>query len=100
MSENEGSLADLEKQAERLRAELKVPRQNDLFRAAIEAGYLVANADGTFDATERETLVKAIGILSVGAVIEWEVETLLDECEERAKKDGAAKRRYPCGVGS
>jgi tellurite resistance protein len=91
------SLADLEKHAEQLRTELQVPRQNEMFRAAVEAGYLVATADGTFDDTERETLVKAIEILSVGAVIEWEVETLLDECEARSQKDGAAKRAEAVG---
>jgi tellurite resistance protein len=86
------SLADLEQHAARLRTELQVPHQNEVFRAAVEAGYLVATADGTFDDTERETLVKAIEILSVGAVIEWEVDTLLDECEARSKKEGAQKR--------
>jgi len=91
------SLAELEKQAERLRTELKVPHQNEVFRAAVEAGYLVAIADGNFDDSERETLVKAVEILSVGAVIEWEVETLLDECEARSEKEGAAKRAEAVG---
>jgi tellurite resistance protein len=91
------SLSDLETHAAQLRTELKVPHQNEVFRAAVEAGYLVATADGTFDDTERETLVKAIGILSVGAVIEWEVETLLEECAGRAKKEGAAKRAEAVG---
>jgi tellurite resistance protein len=92
------SLADLEKHAERLRTELHVPHQHDVFRAAVEAGYLVATADGTFDETERETLVKAIEILSVGAVIEWEVDTLLDECEVHSRKDGPAKRAQVVGA--
>jgi len=91
------SLAELEKHAEQLRTELKVPHQAEMFRAAVEAGYLVAAADGTFDDTERETLVKAIEILSVGAVIEWEVESLLDECAARSEKDGAAKRAEAVG---
>jgi tellurite resistance protein len=92
------SIADLEQHAERLRSELHVPHQNEVFRAAVEAGYLVATADGTFDDTERETLVKAIEILSVGAVIEWEVDTLLDECEAHSNKDGAAKRAETVGA--
>jgi tellurite resistance protein len=97
MTRSASSIAELEKQAERLRAELKVPNQNEVFRAAVEAGYLVAHADGTFDDTERETLVKAIEILSVGAVIEWEVETLLDECEARSGKDGGVARAKEVG---
>jgi tellurite resistance protein len=98
MAEPTPSLAELEKQADRLRAELKVPNQNEVFRAAVEAGYLVAHADGNFDDTERATLVKAIEVLSVGAVIEWEVETLLDECEARSKKEGAAARASAVGA--
>ena len=97
MANSTSSLAELEKHAERLRTELKVPHQNEVFRAAVEAGYLVAAADGNFDETERETLVKAIEILSVGAVIEWEVETLLDECEARSEKEGAGKRAEAVG---
>jgi tellurite resistance protein len=92
------SISELEKHAERLRGELKVPNQNEVFRAAVEAGYLVATADGNFDDAERATLVKAIDILSVGAIIEWEVETLLDECEARARKDGAPKRARAIGA--
>ena len=97
MAPSTSSLAELEKHAEQLRTELKVPHQNEVFRAAVEAGYLVAAADGNFDETERETLTKAIEILSVGAVIEWEVETLLDECEARSEKEGAAKRAKAVG---
>jgi len=43
-------------------------------------------------------LVKAIEILSTGAVIEWEVESLLEGCESRAKADGAAKRADAVGA--
>jgi hypothetical protein len=91
------SIAELEQHAERLRLELKVPNQNEVFRAAIEAGYLVASADGVFDDAERTTLVKAIEILSVGSVIEWEVETLIDECESRAEKQGPILRARAVG---
>jgi tellurite resistance protein len=98
MSSSTSSIAELEKHAERLRLELKVPNQNEVFRAAVEAGYLVAIADENFDDAERATLVRAIEILSVGAIIEWEVETLIDECEARAKKEGAASRARAVGV--
>jgi len=90
-------LADLEKHAEEIRKDLKVPKQNEVFRAAVEAGYLAALADGTVDKTELATIAKAVEILSVGAVIEWETDSLLEECAARAKSDGAAKRAEAVG---
>jgi tellurite resistance protein len=89
---------DLEKHAEEIRGDLKVPRQSEVFRCAVEAGYLAARADGEFDDTERATIVRAVEILSVGAVIEWETEALLDECIARAKKDGADARAKAVGA--
>lgn len=77
------SLTGLEKHAEEIRKDLAVPKQNELFEAAAEAGWLAANADGTVDAEERKALVDAIGVLSKGVVIEWEVEELLDACAKR-----------------
>jgi tellurite resistance protein len=90
-------IAELEAHADEIRRDLKVPRQSDVFRAAVEAGYLAAQADGEVDATERATIVKAVEILSVGAVIEWETEALLDESEQRAKTDGADQRAKALG---
>lgn len=87
----------LEEYAEEIRADLKVPRQSELFAHAVEAGYLAARADGTVDAGERGVLIKAVGMLSQGAVIEWEVEALLDECEARASRDGADDRATQIG---
>ena len=78
----------LEEHADEIRKELAVPRQGDVFKAAVEAGYLTALADEGVDAKEREVLVKAIELLSRGLVIEWETDALLDECEKRAEKDG------------
>jgi tellurite resistance protein len=97
MSKPANAAADFDKLAEQIRAELKVPKQNDVFRAAVEAGYLVACADGNFDDKERATLVKAVQTLSIGAVIEWETETLLDDCAARTKKDGADARAKAVG---
>jgi len=96
--EARSALADLEAHARSIRLELEVPRQNEVFRAAVEAGYLTALADGEVDAAEQATLIRAIDLLSQGAVIEWETETLLDECAERAKADGAAKRAAAVGA--
>jgi hypothetical protein len=92
------AIADIEAQAAQIRSELKVPQQNEVFRCAVEVGYLTALADGTVDAKERATMVRAIDILSEGAVIEWETETLLEECEARAEKEGAAKRQAAVGA--
>lgn len=78
----------LEDHADEIRKELAVPRQGDVFKAAVEAGYLTARADGGVDATERDVLVKAVELLSKGLVIEWETEALVAECEQRAEKDG------------
>lgn len=86
------NFAELEKAAVEIRKELKVPKQNEVFEVATEAGFLAARADGTVDDKERQVLVKAIEVLSVGAIIEWEVETLLDACADRAKTEGEGKR--------
>jgi len=87
---------ELARFAEAVRKELSVPRQSDVFRAAVEAGYLAATTDGTLDDSERKAIVTAVEILSQGHVIEWETETLVDECaavagsaDERAKALGA-----------
>lgn len=87
----------LEEYAEEIRADLKIPRQSEVFAHAVEAGYLAARADGTVDADERGVLVKAVGMLSQGVVIEWEIESLLDECEARAETDGAETRAAAVG---
>ena len=98
MSTNNKSIEELEKHAETIRAQLRVPRQSDVFRAAVEAGYLTALADGEVDATERETLAKAVEILSVGAVLDWEVEALVEQIQTRVKKEGADKRAQSVGA--
>ncbi|MFO0660118.1 MAG: hypothetical protein U0165_09850 [Polyangiaceae bacterium] len=90
-------LAELEKHAEQIRNKLHVPKQNALFEVAVEAGYLAALADGNVDADERAAIVKAVETLSVGAVIEWETEALLDSCAARAKAEGIEARRTAAG---
>src|SRR5260370_38154980 len=94
----EATIAALEKHADEIRQELKVPRQSEVFRSAVEAGYLAALADGEVDATERETIVRAVELLSVGAVIEWEADALIEGRAGRAKKEGAAKRAAAGGA--
>jgi tellurite resistance protein len=87
----------LEEHADSIREDLKVPRQSDVFAHAVEAGYLAARADGEVDPNERAVLSKAVELLSKGAVIEWETEQLLDECQTRAEKHGAEERAKKVG---
>jgi tellurite resistance protein len=88
------SIEDL---AAQIRKELNVPRQGDVFRAAVEAGYLVALADGGVDDTERDVLVRAVELLSDGLVIEWETDGLVDEFKDKAAKEGVDDRAASVG---
>ncbi len=90
--------AEIEKHAADIKKDLAVPKQNEVFAAAAEAGYLAANADGTVDDDERALLVRAIALLSTGAVIEWEVEDLLESSAARAKSEGEGKRADAVGA--
>lgn len=87
---------ELARFAEAVRKELNVARQSDVFRAAVEAGYLAATTDSKLDDSERKAIATAVEILSQGHVIEWEADSLVDECaqasgspDERAKALGA-----------
>jgi tellurite resistance protein len=91
-------IANLETRAESIRAELRVPKQNEVFRAAVEAGYLAARADGVVDAEETAAIVRAVEILSVGAIIEWEAEDLVEQCA--AKADAATPGARATAVGA
>lgn len=84
--------------AQRIAAELKGKDQNALFRAAVEAGHLAALADGQADAAERTALVKALEVLSAGAVIEWEVDALVAESEAAITAEGPVKRSEAVGL--
>jgi tellurite resistance protein len=91
-------IADLEKHAEEIRAELRVPKQNEVFKAAVEVGYLAARADGEVDDDERAAIVRAVELLSAGAIIEWEAEGLVEECAARADAQTPAKRAAAVGA--
>lgn len=95
---SKGKKLSLEDHADKIRDELKVPRQNELFKAAIEAGYLTARADGGVDDTERDVLVKAVELLSQGLVIEWETEALIDSCKKLADDEGLEARAAKVGA--
>jgi tellurite resistance protein len=94
---SKGKTLSLEDHADKIREELKVPRQSELFKVAIEAGYLTARADGGVDETEQEVLVKAVELLSRGLVIEWETETLIDDCKKLADGEGLEARAAKVG---
>ena len=91
-------LADIQKHADAIKKDLAVPKQNEVFEAAAEAGFLAASADGKVDEEEHQMLVQAIEVLSTGAVIEWEVESLLEGCAARAKAEGETKRADAVGA--
>jgi len=91
-------IADLESRAESIRAELRVPKQNEVFKVAVEAGYLAARADGVVDAEETAAIVRAVEILSSGAVVEWETEELVQECAARADAQSPAARAAAVGA--
>ncbi len=91
------NLAYLAEQADEVKAGLAGDHQAELFKLAVEAGYLAALADGEEDETEREALVEAVESLSKGLVIEWETETLLGEVAARLSSEGAAKRAVAIG---
>ncbi|MDF2695890.1 MAG: hypothetical protein K0S65_4273 [Labilithrix sp.] len=95
---SKGKKLSLEEHADKIREELKVPRQDELFKAAVEAGYLTARADGGVDDTERDVLVKAVELLSQGLVLEWETTSLIDECQKLADSEGVDGRAAKVGA--
>jgi tellurite resistance protein len=98
MAKPTSALEQLEQHADDIRKELAVPRQNDVFRAAVEAGYLAAMGDGEMDDSERTTIIRCVELLSQGVVIEWETDHLLDECAERVEREGTDKRAKAVGA--
>src|SRR5262245_18769643 len=98
MTDKQTSAAELEKYAQILKKELKAHKQNQVFRAAVEGGVLCALADGEVDAKEKEALMTALPILSAGLVLEWEVETLVEECFEKIGAEGPIGRQQSVGL--
>lgn len=91
------SKLSIEDHAEKIREQLKVPRQDEVFKAAVEAGYLTALADGGMDDAEREILIKAVEMLSRGLVIEWETEGLIEDIQKLVDKEGLEGRAAKVG---
>jgi len=97
MSKTKRTKVELDAIAKQMQAALSVPKQNEVFRYAVEAGYLCALADGDADAREKETLVAAMHQLSSGLVIEWEVDAMLEDCNEHIGAEGHVARCQAVG---
>ena len=73
----------------------RVPEGGDpamLFNAAIEAGYLVAAADGTVDNAELGTLKRAILTLAGDELSAEDLDALIDDLIDLRKSEGEASR--------
>jgi tellurite resistance protein len=68
------------------------PNAAALFEAMVESAYLVATADGEFDASERATFEHLVLAACEGAVAERQVHALVADLEEQLAEDGAEKR--------
>jgi tellurite resistance protein len=63
-----------------------------LFEAIVEGAYLVANADGEFDATELAAFKHVVVSACRGAVAERQVDALLLDLAQQLEEDGMDKR--------
>lgn len=68
------------------------PLAASLFEAVIEASFLVANADGDFDATEREAFEKVFHEACHNAVQRGDVSALVADLEDQLQEDGLDRR--------
>ncbi len=63
-----------------------------LFNSIVEAGYLVAAADGTVDDTELETLKSAVKTLTDGEIASGDIDMLMEDLIDLRKSEGEAAR--------
>lgn len=63
-----------------------------LFEAIIESAYVVAHADGEFDATEQAAFRNVVLLACAGRVAERQVASLLSDLAEQLAEDGLDKR--------
>lgn len=68
------------------------PSAAALFEAIVEASYLVAVADGEFDATEREAFRHVVAVACGGVVSEEQLQALLADLADQLAEDGVDKR--------
>ena len=98
MSKTKRTAGELHKIAAEMQKALSMPKKNELFRQAVEAGYLTALADGDADSGEKSALVDAMHTLSNGLVVEWEVDALIEECAKGIQDASHAKRCEAVGT--
>jgi tellurite resistance protein len=68
------------------------PEAARLFEAVVESAFLVANADGDFDDTERAAFQHIVVTACGGAVAELQVSALLADLHDQLDEDGMQKR--------
>jgi tellurite resistance protein len=68
------------------------PEAAALFEAVVESAYLVAHADGEFDAEERGVFQHVVLAACEGTVAARQVEALLADLEDQLAEDGLDKR--------
>src|SRR5688572_20231420 len=68
------------------------PRAASLFEAVVESAFLVANADGVFDDTERQTFERVVHEACHNTVQRSDVSALVSDLLDQLKEDGIAQR--------
>jgi len=68
------------------------PEAARLFEAIVEAAFLVASADGEFDAAEESAFRHVVVIACGGLVVERQVSALLADLADQLNEDGTQKR--------
>jgi tellurite resistance protein len=68
------------------------PEAARLFEAVVEGAYLVANADGDFDAAEQSAFQHVVVTACGGRVAERQVSALLSDLHDQLHEDGIDKR--------
>ncbi|MFO0571526.1 MAG: tellurite resistance TerB family protein [Polyangiaceae bacterium] len=68
------------------------PEAAALFEAVVESAYLVAHADGEFDAAERTAFEQVVVTACQGAVAEGQVHALIEDLSDLLGEDGLDKR--------
>lgn len=68
------------------------PQAAALFEAVVESAFLVANADGDFDARERSAFQQVVVEACQGKVSQAQIEALLADLSDLLKEDGVNKR--------
>jgi tellurite resistance protein len=63
-----------------------------LFESVVEAAFLVANADGDFDAAEQSAFRHVVVSACAGLVVERQVSALLADLSDQLAEDGMDKR--------